>query len=400
MKTSLRPTGLAVIILLTCLTGITPLSIDMPLAGLPALALSFGETEGRAQLVVGVFLAGFAIAQLVLGPISDRFGRLPVLFAGLGIYTAAGLVCLFAETLTTLLAARFVQGVAACAGPVAARAIVADVHEGADAQRAMSIVTAGMGVAPIAAPMLGGFLLIFFEWPAIFATLAGSGALLFLAVMLMLPETRPVERIAPLNLLSVLRNYGRMMTNRTFLAFSLPSMLAGGALFSFITAAPFVIIGELGYEPQTFGVIFATVMIGFISGASLSARLSRNRNPAAMVRIGTGIMATGAAGFVACVLADLHHVAAIVGPMAVTMFGMGVMRPNSITGAMAPFRETAGAASALVGFLQMGGGVFAGVVAASGPAGGITLTTASITIAVFAILPLITFSALAPRQDR
>ena len=136
----------------------------MPLAGLPALALSFGETEGRAQLVVGVFLAGFAIAQLVLGPISDRFGRLPVLFAGLGIYTAAGLVCLFAETLTTLLAARFVQGVAACAGPVAARAMVADVHEGADAQRAMSIVTAGMGVAPIAAPMLGGFLLIFFEF--------------------------------------------------------------------------------------------------------------------------------------------------------------------------------------------------------------------------------------------
>ena len=148
MKTSLRPTGLAVIILLTCLTGITPLSIDMPLAGLPALALSFGETEGRAQLVIGVFLAGFAMAQLVLGPISDRFGRLPVLFVGLAIYTVAGLVCLFAETLTTLLAARFVQGVAACAGPVAARAIVADVHEGADAQRAMSIVTAGMGVAP------------------------------------------------------------------------------------------------------------------------------------------------------------------------------------------------------------------------------------------------------------
>ena len=125
MRIAIAPTSLSIIILLTCLTGITPLSIDMPLAGLPSLAVAFGEPESSAQLVIGVFLAGFAISQLVLGPISDRYGRRPVLLAGLAIYALMGVACLLAEDLTTLLIARFVQGVAACAAPVAARAVVA-----------------------------------------------------------------------------------------------------------------------------------------------------------------------------------------------------------------------------------------------------------------------------------
>ena len=399
MRTMIQPTSLAVIILLTCLTGITPLSIDMPLAGLPALALAFGEPEGRAQLVVGVFLAGFALAQLILGPVSDRYGRRPVLLVGLTVYAAAGVACLFADSLSVLLPARFIQGIAACAGPVAARAVVADVYEGSDAQRAMSIVTAGMGVAPIAAPMLGGVLLIWFEWPAIFVALAGTGVALLLAVTLMLQETRPESRIGPLRPLSILRSYGQMLGNRTFMAFSMPSMLSGGALFSFIAAAPFVIIGELGHEPQMFGVYFASVMIGFIGGATLSARLARSRVPVTMVRLGTSVMMAGGVVMLAGALSGIHHVAVLIGPMAIIMFGTGLMRPNSITGAMKPFRDRAGTASALVGFLQMGGGVLAGLVAATRPEGGITLYSTSIAIAIFASLPLIIFTVMPPRPQ-
>ena len=398
MRTGFRPDSLTIIILLTCLTGITPLSIDMPLAGLPALAEAFGEPESNAQLVIGVFLAGFAMSQLVLGPVSDRYGRRPVLLAGLTIYALMGVVCLLAETLSTLLIARFVQGVAACAGPVAARAIVADVYEGPSAQRAMSIVTAGMGVAPIAAPMIGGLLLLWFEWPAIFVTLAASGLAMFLAVLVMLQETHRRDCRSPLNVTRVLLNYAEMLRNRTFLSFSLPSLLAGGALFSFISAAPFVIIGELGYVPQAFGLFFAIVMVGFITGASLSARLLKTRPPAVMVRIGTGVMLAGGVILLACAFGDVHHVAALVGPMAVIMHGMGLMRPNSIAGAMAPFRDRAGAASALVGFLQLGGGVLAGLVAASRPEGGITLFATSIAIACFAIVPLFGFLILHPRR--
>lgn len=398
MRIRVPPDSLAIIILLTCLTGITPLSIDMPLAGLPSLAAAFGEPESQAQLVIGVFLAGFAVSQLVLGPISDRYGRRPVLLAGLALYALMGVACLLAEDLATLLTARFIQGVAACAGPVAARAVVADVYDGPAAQRAMSIVTAGMGVAPIAAPMIGGALLLWFEWPAIFVTLAASGAAMFLTVFLLLQETRERHHRTELRPVRVMLTYAEMMRNRTFLSFSMPSLLAGGALFSFISAAPFVIIGQLGYAPQAFGIFFAIVMIGFITGASLSARLSRTRPPAVMVQIGTAVMLAGGGLILACALAGLHHVAALVGPMAVIMHGMGLMRPNSIAGAMAPFRDRAGAASALVGFLQLGGGVLAGLIASTLPEGGITLFTTSIIIACFAALPLLAFRMLMPRE--
>ncbi len=398
MRIAIPPTSLSIIILLTCLTGITPLSIDMPLAGLPALAEAFGEPESNAQLVIGVFLAGFALSQLVLGPISDRYGRRPVLLAGLATYAMMGVACLMAENLTVLLAARFVQGVAACAAPVAARAVVADVYEGSDAQRAMSIVTAGMGVAPIAAPMIGGLLLLWFQWPAIFVTLAASGLAMMLAVALMLQETCQRHNRTELRPLRVLYNYGEMLRNRIFLSFSMPSLLAGGALFSFIAAAPFVIIGQLGYAPQTFGVFFAMVMIGFITGASLSARLSRTRPPAVMVQIGTAVMLAGGLLMLAGAIAGIHHVAALIAPMAVVMHGTGLMRPNSIAGAMAPFRDRAGAASALIGFLQLGGGVLAGLIASTLPEGGITLFTTCIIIAGFAMLPLGAFVLLKPRQ--
>lgn len=392
----LRKESLAVVILLTGLTGITPLSIDMPLAGLPAIAAAFGEPEAKAQLVVGVFLAGFAIAQLILGPTSDRFGRRPVLLVGLGVYSVMGLVCMYADGLSVLLPARFVQGVAACTGPVVARAVVADIYEGKAAQRAMSIVTAGMGVAPIAAPMIGGALLTWFDWTAVFLTLALTGLLMLTLVLLLLDETLPTRDARALRFGRIASNYWEMSRNRTFVSFALPSALSSGALFSFIPAAPFVLIGQLGHEPAMFGVFFALVMIGFITGASLSARLSRTRTPAQMVRLGTGVSAAGGIMMAAGATIGIEHAMTLVLPMAVIMHGTGLMRPNSITGAMAPFRDRAGAASALLGFLQMGGGVLAGIVGAIFAADSITLLPAALAIAGFAVLPVTAFHLYGP----
>ena len=394
----LRKDSLAVIILLTGLTGITPLSIDMPLAGLPSIAAAFGEPEAKAQLVVGVFLAGFAIAQLVLGPVSDRFGRRPVLLAGLGVYALAGFACMQASSLDVLLPLRFIQGVAACAGPVVARAVVTDVYEGKAAQRAMSIVTAGMGLAPIIAPMIGGALLTWFDWTAVFLTLALTGVLLLAAVMALLGETLAHRDPRALRLSRITLNYWEMLNARNFMSFALPSMLSGGALFSFIAAAPFVLIGQLGYAPAIFGVFFAMVMIGFISGASISARISQSRTPAQMVRLGTTVMAVGGGLMLAGALVQIVHALSLVLPMAVVMLGTGLMRPNSIAGAMAPFRDRAGTASALLGFLQMGGGVLAGVVGAIFAADAITLAPTAFAIAGFAVLPIIVFTLYPPRS--
>ena len=393
----LRKDSLAVIILLTGLTGITPLSIDMPLAGLPSLAAAFGEPEARAQLVVGVFLAGFALAQLVLGPVSDRFGRRPVLIGGLGIYALVGFACMYAESLSALLPLRFIQGVAACAGPVVARAVVADVYEGKAAQRAMSIVTAGMGLAPIMAPMIGGVLLTWFDWTAVFLTLGLTGVLLLSMVLVLLGETLGHRDPNAFRLARILLNYRDMLDNRTFMSFALPSMLSGGALFSFIAAAPFVLIGQLGHAPAIFGVFFAMVMVGFISGASLSARISQRRTPAQMVRLGTGVMAVGGLAMLTAGLSGIEHAMVLVLPMAMVMMGTGLMRPNSIAGAMANFRDRAGAASALVGFMQMGGGVLAGAAGAIFALQAVTLAPTAFAIAGFALLPALVFWLYPPR---
>ena len=393
----LRKDSLAVIILLTGLTGITPLSIDMPLAGLPAIAAAFAEPEAKVQLVVGVFLAGFAIAQLVLGPVSDRFGRRPVLLAGLAVYAVAGLACTQAESLSVLLPLRFIQGISACAGPVIARAIVADVYAGKAAQRAMSIVTAGMGLAPIVAPMIGGILMNFFDWPAVFITLSLTGLLLLSLVMLLLGETLPTPDPKALRFNRILVNYFSMLCSRPFMSFALPSLLSGGALFSFISAAPFVLIGQMGFAPVMFGVFFAMVMLGFITGASLSARISQTRTPAQMVRLGTAVMALGGVVMFASGLSGIEHALALVIPMAVIMMGTGLMRPNSIAGAMAGFRDRAGAASALLGFLQMGGGVLAGIVGAVFAVQAVTLAPTAFAIAGFGVLPALVFWLYPPR---
>ena len=393
----LRKDSLAVIILLTGLTGITPLSIDMPLAGLPAIAAAFAEPEAKVQLVVGVFLAGFAMAQLVLGPVSDRFGRRPVLLAGLAVYALAGLACTQAESLSVLLPLRFVQGISACAGPVIARAIVADVYAGKAAQRAISIVTAGMGLAPIVAPMIGGVLMNFFNWPAVFITLSLTGVLLLSLVLVLLGETLPTPDPKALRFSRILVNYFTMLCSRPFMSFALPSLLSGGALFSFISAAPFVLIGQMGHAPVMFGVFFAMVMLGFITGASLSARISQTRTPAQMVRLGTAVMALGGVVMFASGLSGIEHALALVIPMAVIMMGTGLMRPNSIAGAMAGFRDRAGAASALLGFLQMGGGVLAGIVGAVFAVEAVTLAPTAFAIAGFGVLPVLVFWLYPPR---
>lgn len=393
----LRKESLAVIFLLAGLTGITALSIDMPLAGLPSLAAAFGEPEARVQLVIGVFLAGFALAQLLVGPVSDRFGRRPVLLCGLGVYAFVGFACMFAESLDVLLPLRFIQGVAACAGPVVARAVIADVYDGKAAQRAMSIVTAGMGVAPIVAPMIGGALMTWFDWTSVFLTLGLTGVVLVSMVVVMLDETLASRDPNALRLTRILLNYRDMLGNREFMSFALPAMLSNGALFSFIAAAPFVLIGQLGHTPAMFGVFFTMVTVGFISGASLSARISQRRTPAQMVRLGNRVMVVGGVAMLGAGFSGVEHAVVLVLPMTIVVMGIGLMRPNSIAGAMANFRDRAGVASALLGFMQMGGGVLAGLVGAVFALQAVTLAPSAFTIAGFAVLPAMVFAIYGPR---
>lgn len=357
----LRAASLAVIVILTGLTGVTPLSIDMPLPSLPALAESFGAPASQAQLMVGVFLLGFAFAQLVVGPISDRYGRRPTLLVGLSLYLCCSVACAVAPTLEVLLSIRLLQGIAACSAPVVARAMVADIHAGPAAQRAMSIVTAGMGFAPVLAPSIGALVLEFTDWRGIFWVLAATAALLLVTVGFLLDESRPsTAASSTLRVGALASRYVRILIDRRFMDYALPSLFAGGALFTFLSSATFALQDGLGVSTRHFGLMFGGVMIGFVSGATLAGAFSPKLGLDRSILI--GLIASTAGGWTMFVLwlAGAHHWAAIILPMCCVMFGMGILRPNSIAGAMAPFRDRAGAASALIGFLQMAAGATAG----------------------------------------
>ncbi len=350
------------LVVLTALTGITPLSIDMPLPALPALAAALSAPAAEAQLLVGVFLAGFAVAQLLVGPVSDRFGRRPTLLIGLSLYLLCSIAAALAPTLEALLMIRLLQGVAACSAPVVARAIVTDIHAGPAALRAMSIVTAGMGFAPILAPSIGALVLEFTNWRGIFWTLAVTAGLLLTVVALLLSETRSASA-APTSLRigALTARYYRIITTRRFIDYALPSLFAGGALFTFLAAATFVLQDGLGVPTRQFGFMFGGVMLGFVSGATLAGAFSPKLGLDKSIFVGLCACVTGGWTMCGLWLAGVEHWAAIIAPMCCVMFGMGILRPNSIAGAMAPFRDMAGAASAMIGFLQMAAGAATGV---------------------------------------
>jgi len=335
----------------------------MALPALPALAIALNSNSSQAQLMVGIFLLGFSIAQLVVGPISDRYGRRLTLLVGLLLYLIFSVLCAIAPNLESLLAARLLQGVAACTAPVAARAIVADIHDGPGIQKAMSIVTAGMGFAPILAPSIGSIILEFSDWRGIFWTLAASGGIMLSLVALLLSETRPTTNTAQsLNFSNLARRYQIICLNRQFLAYALPSLFAGGALFTFLASATFALQEDLGVSTQEFGFMFAGVMIGLVTGATLSTRFSPQFGLQKSMLV--GIIASTLGGWAMAIswLIDANHWMAIILPMTVVMFGMGILRPNSIAGAISPFRDMAGSASALIGFLQMSAGATAGLI--------------------------------------
>ena len=335
----------------------------MALPALPALGNALNSNSSQAQLMVGIFLFGFSIAQLVVGPISDRYGRRLTLLVGLALYLVFSVLCAISPNLETLLAARLLQGIAACTAPVAARAIVADIHDGPGIQKAMSIVTAGMGFAPILAPSIGSIVLEFSDWRGIFWTLAASGGIMLSLVALLLSETRPiVKTIQSLNFSILAKRYQTICIHRQFLAYVLPSIFAGGALFTFLASATFALQEDLGVSTQEFGFMFGGVMIGLVVGATLSARLSPRLGLQNSILV--GIIASTSGGWAMAIawLIDANHWTAIILPMTVVMFGMGILRPNSIAGAISPFRDMAGSASALIGFLQMSAGVTAGLI--------------------------------------
>ncbi len=371
------------VVILASLTAFAPLSIDMYLPAFPMIAEKFGVTVARVELSLAAFFIGLALGQLVYGPMTDRFGRKPPLYIGLVVYIAASLGCAFAPTVEALIAWRFFQALGACGGIVIARAMVRDLFSHAESARVFSLLLLVMGVAPILAPLAGGYVAVYFGWPAIFGVVALIAAACLAAVALLLPETKGTS--PEVRLRDAFTVYRQIITDRSFIGFALAGGFAQAGMFAYITGSPFVFIELFGVAPENYGWIFGANAGGLIAFSQLNGRLVQSSHPTKILR--TVLVFTAGAGVALAAAALFKPVfLLIVVPVFFFVASLGMVSPNSSAGALAEQGAVAGSASALLGTLQFGLAAIASTVVSHFGNG--TALPMSGTIAVCGILAL------------
>jgi len=350
--------------LLAALVSLGPLSTDLYLPALPAIAAAFETDAAGVQWTLSGFLLGFAPAQLLYGPFADRFGRRPAMAVGLAIYLAATLGCALAPGLGWLVAARVVQAIGSCGGPVVARAIVRDTTDPPRAAAVFATIAGLMALAPAAGPVLGGLVVALAGWRAAFWLLALLGGAIALAAARFLPETAPALDRAALDPARLVAAYAALLRHRGFLAHAAIATFTYTGLFCFISGSSHVAQSGLGLGPQGYGLLFAAAVGGYIAGSALARRFSPRLGVHPMLRLGVGLcVAFGWAGPAALALFG-SSIATITLPMVFYMTAFALAQPNAQSGAVAPFPHMAGRASALLGFLQWGTAALGGLAVA------------------------------------
>ncbi len=358
----LRPDTFALTALLAAMTAIGPLSTDMYLPSLPDIARQLSASTAQVQLTISSYLIGFAVGQIVYGPVSDRHGRKPVLQAALGLFGVATLACALSTSIDMLIAARFVQALGGSGCIMVTRAIVRDLYSGNRAGRELSVMGSVMALAPVIAPVVGGVLQTGFGWRSIFVALIVVGIGGVATIWLLLPETLTRRASEPVSPASMLRSYGIVSRNPAYLAYMGLATRSYAGLFAWISGASFVLQDLYGLSPLYFGAAFALSTVGYMIGTTLAARLVMRLGLDRTIGFGCCALAAGGLGTVASVALGLTSAFALIVPMAVYLAGLGMVLPQSIAGAMTPFPERAGGASALFGFVQQSVAAICGAV--------------------------------------
>ncbi|MBI3286293.1 MAG: multidrug effflux MFS transporter [Burkholderiales bacterium] len=340
-------------ILITAFLMLQPLSTDLYLASLPSLATVFSVPASTVQLTLSLFVLGFGGAQLVVGPLSDRYGRRPVVLAGLALYMLASLLCAASQSMTMLIVARFLQALGCCSAVIIARAIVRDAYEPQDSVRLIAKASSWLSLAPLLGPILGSYMQVAFGWRAAFMVHALLALALLILVWLRLPETNLHKDQQATEVAGLLRNYRIVLGSRQFWAFALPGALSYGSIFTFISGASVVLIKVLDLPTAWFGYCFAFGVSGYLSGTVLCRRLHARFGTGTTLRIGTSLSLAAGAFFLCMVLAGLKHWAMIPAVMFLTMGAHGINFPVSQSNSVTPFPQQAGTAAGLMGALYM-----------------------------------------------
>jgi DHA1 family bicyclomycin/chloramphenicol resistance-like MFS transporter len=348
-----KPDTKALTALLGLLTAMSPLATDIYLPSLPVMVAEFHVGPEAGQLTLSAFLFGFAVAQLIYGPLGDRFGRRPVLMAGLCLFVVASLACAFSPSIEWLTVGRFVQALGGAGPVVLARAVVRDLYSGPRAGRELALMGMVMGVVPAIAPILGAGLEIAFGWRSSFIAMFVFGAIGLVLVWNALPETLHTRAHRFDGPLDMARGYVVLLRHRGFVAHVLLLSIAYGGLFAWISASSFVLQGIYGLSETGFAAAFTVGVAGFVAGSFLSSRLVVRLGLGRTLGVGCLFLLAGGLSMLACVLIGFGHPAEVVGPMMIYLAGIGLVMPQGMAAALQPFPDRAGAASSLVGFVQM-----------------------------------------------
>lgn len=346
------PPGLTVVIL-SLLLGLQPITTDLYLPALPALTEGFGAPMAQAQLTLTALLLAFGLSQLIWGPLSDRFGRRPILLLGLSAYVLASVASTLSPTMDMLIVWRTVQGAAMGAAVMCARAVVRDLYTPLQGARVMSKGLSGLGVIACLCAPLGGLLSDLFNWRIALLALAVFGAVCLGLVALRFLETVPQKNMKALRPATLARTWLTILRNPTFLAFSALSTASYGGLFTFLASSSFVFIKVLGLSKTQYGLLMFSMSLAYILGTFMCRRLLPLFGVRRSVAIAGGLSLTGGTLMGVLALAGLHTPWAIMLPYYLFMLAHGVHQPCGQSGAVGPFPQAAGVASALNGFLMM-----------------------------------------------
>jgi DHA1 family bicyclomycin/chloramphenicol resistance-like MFS transporter len=348
-----RAESAAAVAIIVALSAIAPLSTDMFLPSLPTLAERFRASDATVQLAITFFLVSFAASQLVYGPASDRYGRRPLLTAGLCLFVAGSILAVNATSIEMLLAGRVLQGLGGGAGPALSQAIVLDVYGRERAGRMLAYISIVLPLAPTLAPIVGGGLQEAFGWQSVFVLLAIIGVVLLTGYRAILPETNSRIGRSGRGFGGLAADYRHLLASPTYVAYVLAIGLMFSGYLAFISSSSFVLQDELGLGAATYGLSFGFVALGLMTGATISSRLAGRLRPEQVVLLGTATATAAAAIMAALAWSGVGEVAAVLVPMFGVAVGVGTTRPAALAGALVPFPQIAGLASALLGFTQI-----------------------------------------------
>ena len=373
--------------LIVAITACGTLGMHLIIPALPDTARALGVSAGAIQLTITLYLIGLAIGQLLYGPISDRFGRRPVLLGGLALFTLAGIATTAAPTAWALVIARILQSIGACAGLVLGRAIVRDSAAPDRAAAQLAMLTMVMSMAPAIAPVLGGYATAWIGWRAAFALLAIVGAVTLVLAVLLLPET---NRVQSGTRASMLIGSIRLFRSRAFCGYVLGGAFTTTSFYAFMAASPFILIDLLHQPTERVGLYYLLLMAGVAAGSFLANRVAGRIRTQVALRLANSFAIAGAALFMLADLAGMLSVATVIAPVVLFMVGAGMASPFALAGAVSVNSHAIGAASGLYGFTQMAYGAFCTVIVETWHPG--SVLTVAVVLLVSAVMGQVALS--------